>query len=102
MGDIEESKLLPLSLQINDFAVQCRRNMKFMELFKEQVNKNEISFNSGWGSDSKLNQYFYDYEKHVLSDHLLSLNHANKGLITRSNDRPFLDHQSQNDTTMQD
>ena len=61
----------------------------FMEKFKEQVNRMEAGFNSGWGSDTKLNQFFYDYEKNVLSDHLLSLSHTHKGLITKSGERPF-------------
>ena len=75
LGDISDSNMLPLGIKINEFCAQCKRNVAFMEKFKEQVNKNEMGFNSGWGSDSKLNQFFYDYEKNVLSDHLLSLNH---------------------------
>lgn len=89
LGDIDEKQMLPLGLKINEFCGQCRRNVKFMENFKEQVNKMESGFNSGWGSDSKLNQFFYDYEKNVLSDHLLSLNHQTKGLITKSGEKPF-------------
>jgi len=49
----------------------------------------ETNFQTDWGSDSNLNQFFFEYEKNVLSDHLLSLNQANKGLITRSGDKPF-------------
>ena len=75
MGDIEESKLLTCGLEINEFCGQCKRNIQFMEKFKEQVNRMELGFDAGWGSDSKLNQFFYDYEKNVLSDHLLSLGH---------------------------
>ena len=73
-----------------------------MEKFKEQVNKMEQGFNSGWGSDTKLNQFFYDYEKNVLSDHLLSLNHQNKGLITRSGEKPFTVSQREDSTLNQD
>jgi hypothetical protein len=104
MGDIEEKVLLPLSLSINEFCAQCKRNILFMEKFKEQVNKMELGFNSGWGSDSKLNQFFYDYEKNVLSDHLLSLNHQHKGLITKSGERPFTVHRAPtgDESTMQD
>ena len=46
-----------------------------MEKFKEQVGKMEGNFDSSWGCDTKLNNLFFDYEKNVLSDHLLSLNH---------------------------
>ena len=60
-----------------------------MEKFKQQVILMETSFKSDWASDSSLNQFFFEYEKNVLSDHLLSLNQANKGLITRSGDKPF-------------
>ena len=60
-----------------------------MQKFKEQVVKMEDNFKSDWGSDSGLNNFFFEYEKNVLSDHLLSLNQANKGLITKSGDRPF-------------
>jgi hypothetical protein len=103
MGDIEESKLMPLSLDINEFCLSCKRNILFMEKFKEQVNKMEIGFNAGWGSDSSLNQFFYDYEKHVLSDHLLSLSHQTKGLITKSGERPFTVHRSSiDDSTIRD
>jgi hypothetical protein len=55
-----------------------------MEKFKLQVMQKETDFNSEWASDSNLNNFFFEYEKNVLSDHLLSLNQANKGLITRS------------------
>ena len=55
MGDIEESKLMPISLDINEFCTSCKRNIVFMDKFKEQVNKMEMGFNAGWGSDSKLN-----------------------------------------------
>jgi hypothetical protein len=53
-----------------------------MEKFKDQVNRMELTFDCGWGSDSKLNQFFYDYERNVLSDHLLSLGHQGKQLVT--------------------
>jgi hypothetical protein len=63
----------------------------------------EISFNSGWGSDSALNQFFYDYEKNVLSDHLLSLSHQTKGLISKPGEKPFAMPRSQGDeSTVQD
>lgn len=52
-----------------------------MEKFKEQVGKMEGNFDSSWGCDTKLNNLFFDYEKNVLSDHLLSLNHQKQGLV---------------------
>lgn len=49
----------------------------------------EGGFDSGWGSNGKLNNFFFDYEKTVLTDYLLSLNSQNKnglkGLIDRNN-----------------
>ena len=33
----------------------------------------EASFDPSWGSNGKLNQFFYSYESDVLTDHLLSL-----------------------------
>lgn len=49
----------------------------------------EKTFDSGWGSNSKLNSFFFHYEKDVLSDYLLSLNNQNKagiqGLVERNN-----------------
>ena len=38
----------------------------------------EASFDGNWGSDTKLNSFFFLYEKDVLSDYLLSLNKTNK------------------------
>lgn len=57
LGEVDSSdkNFLPLGLKINEFCQQCKRNILFMEKFKEQVNKMEMGFNSGWGSDSKLN-----------------------------------------------
>lgn len=55
-----------------------------MEKFKEQVGKMEGNFDSSWGCDIKLNNLFFEYEKHVLSDHLLSLNHKKEGVIRMS------------------
>jgi len=55
-----------------------------MEKFKLQVMQKESDFNSEWASDANLNNFFFEYEKNVLSDHLLSLNQANKGLVTQS------------------
>jgi hypothetical protein len=45
-----------------------------MEKFKEQVVKMEKGFDSSWGSNDKLNEFFFEYERNILSDHLLSLN----------------------------
>ena len=70
-----------------------------MDKFKEQVNRMELGFNSGWGSDTKLNQFFYDYEKNVLSDRLLSLGGHHKGLITKSGERPFTVRRQYTDET---
>ena len=78
MGEINNSMLQPLNLQINEFMIQCRRNLKFLEQFKEQVVKMESSFDSTWGSNTRLNNFFFDYEKDCLQDYLLSLNHQNK------------------------
>ena len=33
----------------------------------------ESGFDAGWGSNAKLNRYFYQYEKDVLTGHLVSL-----------------------------
>ena len=35
MGDIDSRHLQPLNLQINEFCLQCKRNLNFMEKFKE-------------------------------------------------------------------
>jgi len=48
--------------------------MQFLEKFKEQVVKMEKSFDSGWGSNTQLNNFFFEYERNVLSDHLQALN----------------------------
>ena len=78
MGEIETDALQPINLQINAFCVQCKKNLSFLEKFKEQVDKMESSFDTTWGSDSNLNKFFFVYEKDVLSDYLLSLNSQNK------------------------
>ena len=41
----------------------------------------EAGFDSTWGSNTKLNNFFFDYEKDCLQDYLLSLNHQNKKQI---------------------
>ena len=40
----------------------------------------EKGFDAGWGSDSKLNKFFFLYERNVLTSHLISLNHKRSGL----------------------
>ena len=52
-----------------------------MEKFRDHVLKLEAAFDSKWGSDPKLNTFFFQYERDVLSDHLLSLNMQNKGVV---------------------
>ena len=49
--------------------------MAFMEKFKAHVLTMESSFDGTWGSNSLLNNFFYNYEKNVLSGHLISLHH---------------------------
>ena len=39
----------------------------------------EASFDGTWGSNKTLNNFFFTYEKDVLADYLLSLNHAGRG-----------------------
>jgi len=75
MGNLNDSQLAPINLAINQFAQQSKRNMKFLLTFKEQVMKMEDNFDSGWGSNKRLNSFFFDYEKDCLSDYLMSLNH---------------------------
>lgn len=81
MGDIENDVLQPINLAINAFCVQMKKNLAFLENFRQQVDKMDAEFDATWGSDTKLNNFFFDYEKDVLSDYLLSLNSENKGAI---------------------
>jgi hypothetical protein len=39
----------------------------------------ENSFDGNWGSNQTLNNFFFAYEKDVLTDYLISLNHASRG-----------------------
>jgi len=41
-----------------------------MEKFRDHVLKMEGTFDSRWGSNAKLNNFFFQYERDVLSDHL--------------------------------
>ena len=103
MGEIENNALEPINLQINSFCVQCRRNLNFLEKFREQVDKLESSFDYGWGSDPKLNAFFSNYEKDVLTDYLLSLNSENKnGVKGLVREGPNSNIMSQSDTSMID
>jgi len=74
MGDVENDALQPINLAINSFCVQCKTNLSFLEKFREYVDQQEKSFDTSWASNSKLNNFFFAYEKDVLSDYLLSLN----------------------------
>lgn len=74
MGDLDQDMLKPINMAINEFCQRCRQNIKFMENFRDHVLKKEAGFDSSWGSNLKLNNYFFQYERDVLSDHLLSLN----------------------------
>lgn len=49
-----------------------------MEKFKAHVLSMEANFDGSWGSNSVLNNFFYNYEKNVLSGHLISLHHQNR------------------------
>jgi len=59
MGDMDHAQLQPINISINEFAAACRRNMKFMEKFREHVLALESTFDSKWGSDAKLNNFFF-------------------------------------------
>ena len=75
MGDMTANLLAPINQYIDEFSSQCRRNLAFMEKFKAHVLTMESSFDGTWGSNSLLNNFFYNYEKNVLSGHLISLHH---------------------------
>lgn len=62
MGEIESNQLSPLSMQINSFCGQCKRNLSMLEKFKDQIDKLEMEFNNEWGCDTKLNSFFFSYE----------------------------------------
>lgn len=81
MGELEQPALQGINLMTNEFCSQCKRDIVFMEKFKEHVLRMENSFDSGWGSNEKLNNFFFQYEKDILSHHLLSLGSQSKGLI---------------------
>jgi hypothetical protein len=59
MGDLEPSELAPINAAINEFGLQCRRNIVFMEKFRDHVLKLEAGFDARWGSDAKLNNFFF-------------------------------------------
>jgi len=82
LGDIDQFHLQSMNLEINNFCLQCRQNLQFMNNFKQMVTQMESSFDSGWGCNNKLNSFFFDYEKNVLTGHLQSLNHRHKGVFT--------------------
>lgn len=63
-----------MNIYINEFAATCKRNLLFMEKFLMRVSSLESSFDRGWGSNPKLNNFFYEYERGVLSQHLKSIN----------------------------
>jgi len=89
MGELENDALQPVNLAINSFSIQCRQNLAFLQKFGEYIDNQEKSFDRSWASKESLNNYFFAYEKDVLSDYLLSLNNQNKqgikGLIERNN-----------------
>ena len=61
------------NLKINDFGYQCRKNIQFLGKFKETVDKMRENFDGEWASDTRLNQFFFDYEKSVLTNYLLGI-----------------------------
>jgi hypothetical protein len=90
MGNIESDALQPINISINSFMVQCRKNLIFLEKFGSHVDRMDAAFNASWCSDTNLNNFFFDYEKDVLTDYLISLNnHPNKkgikGLVQQQN-----------------
>lgn len=74
MGEIETDMLQPLNLEINAFCIHCKKNLTFLSQFRDHVDSLEKDFIKTWGSDEKLNNYFFKYEKDVLTDYLVSLN----------------------------
>mmetsp|Transcript_1929 Transcript_1929/g.2762 ORF Transcript_1929/g.2762 Transcript_1929/m.2762 type:complete len:184 (+) Transcript_1929:1043-1594(+) len=85
MGEIDSTMIQPLNMSINNFCYSCKQNLQFLEKFKEQVNKMEKGFDSGWGSNMQLNNFFFEYERNVLSDHLQAINHKQKNSNTLFN-----------------
>lgn len=54
-----------VNLSCNEFAYQCRKNVEFFTKFKELLDKLESDFNGEWSSNSSLNNFFFEYERHV-------------------------------------
>jgi hypothetical protein len=80
MGQLDKKQLEVVNQYINEFCIKCKNNLQFLEKFKKHVFDMEKGFDAGWGSDSKLNQFFFQYERNVLTSHLISLNHKKSGL----------------------
>ena len=55
--------------------IKCQKNIKLLSRFKDEVVYLEKKFNSSWGSNTALNNFFFKYEKDVMHDHLICLNH---------------------------
>lgn len=70
LGDIDLSALQSINTGVNQFCQQCKHNLVFLDKFKNQVLEMEKGFDYNWGSNSKLNRYFYQYEREVLTGHI--------------------------------
>jgi len=54
-----------ISLGINDFYADCKKSQKFLEQFRDHVLNLEAKFNDQWGSNLKLNGFFFTYEREI-------------------------------------
>lgn len=52
--------------------------MEFFTKFKELLDKLESDFDGEWSSNSSLNNFFFEYERHVQVEYLLSCKNTKK------------------------
>lgn len=92
--------LHPLNVSINDFGVQCRKNIAFLNKFKELLEKMESSFNGDWSSNHILNGFFFEYEKNIQLSYLVSTKNTTKNQFQTAGDTTIISQMAANNITL--
>lgn len=66
-----------INLNLNGFSYQCKKNINFLSRFREQIVKMEDGYSGEWSSNKSLNNFFFEYEKQIQTDYLISTKDKN-------------------------
>ena len=68
-GEPDSSALIPVYRQLFDFLAQCKKNLAFLEKFRDHIHKQEHQYQQHMEAENKLQNMFLEYEKQCSNDY---------------------------------